>query len=336
MAFLFRGDFDGNQIVYNRKRYYFILLMECFGYLFFFVHIIVFITDDEYLRKKLVYLRLTDGFGYRFINLGGAFAILFMNMSLSFYRSFSKYPEKFNSFFFLFSANEKELQKKFHLDKSGSKRQMKLQRSIFIPVMKTNYIVYTIVFFLFVLKLSADNLLDSDLDFLFFLNILLYFLLFLFLRSGVMRILVNCFEIILGSYLLTNHLRKLKKANYEIARFMYQCYKFELDTEPTSGFRNSLSKNKSLNKKIKKILIEYNSIITRQYHMNLHLYKSLTIFIIILIFSVIYPSLLLFGENKSIILIVFYISNYIFILIFFYPMVHFNYKFITAVRLYFV
>lgn len=319
-TFLFNGFFDGETVMYDRKRYYYNLFMDAMSHLFFAAHLVVFLADDERMNRSLVYLRLTKGFLHRYVNLGGGFALLLMNISVGLYRKYSENPHGFRFFRFLFCVDEKAMQTKFHLNERGAKRQVWFQRQLFIPIMNAGFLTYSLVSASFVLYLFLDSL-DSSYGVLFGLKLALNLLLFLVLRSSVTRILLNCFEIILGIFYLTNRLKKLKATNLDLSRHLSRSAQRREEPKWESRTR--------LRQQALSVLGEYNEIVTAQRYMNLHANKSLTIFIVILVFSVIYPSLLLFDENQSIASIVFYVANYICILIFLYPIVDFNHRFLV-------
>ena len=318
-TFLFSGFFDGETVVYNRKRHFFNLFMDAMSHLFFGFHLVVFLADNEQLNRNLVYLHLTKGFAQRFINLGGGFGLLFMNISVGLYRKYSENPHRFRFFRFLFCLDEQAMQEQFHLSERGAKRQVQFQRQ-FVPIMNAGFLLYSLVSASFVLYLFLDNL-DASFGALFYAQLVLYLLLFLVLRSSVTRILLNCFEIILGTFYLTNRLNKLKTTNLGLSR--------HLSKNEQNATEQKSESQKHLQLQVLSVLNEYNEIVTAQKYMNLHADKSLTIFIVILVFSVVYPSLLLFDENQSIASIVFYVANYVCVLIFLYPITHFNERFLV-------
>ena len=321
-ASLFSGDFDGVRFDYDWKRHYANVMLDILSYLFFVIHLIVFIVDDEHLNRNLVFLKLTKGVFYRFINLGGGFVFYFCAIYISLYRRYSKNPSQFKWFFFIFYLDEIVMKNKFHLTRLGSKNQVRFQESIFIPMMNIGYVVYSIVLALFVIYLFFENS-DFSYGYLFYFQLVFSLLLFHVLRKSVTRILLNCLEIILGTFYLTNRLNKLNFLNIELAK--------HISSRCQINATRKKADQKFVNLKIWRILNEYNFVVTSQSYMNLHAHKTLSIFIIILMFSVIYPSLLLFDENKSIVSIVFYISNYVCILFFLYPIVHFNNQWVSTV-----
>lgn len=73
---LFDGDFDGFQVVFNRKRHLWNLAMSIVMYLIVLVHLLVFFTKDKMLRDQLIYFKVANGFAADLLNLG-KFSLLF-------------------------------------------------------------------------------------------------------------------------------------------------------------------------------------------------------------------------------------------------------------------
>ena len=74
LGFLLDGDFDGEQVLFNRKRHLVNSAISIFLYLVVLAHLLVYFTDDEMLRQQLIYFKVSDGSGYAtaYLNLGNA------------------------------------------------------------------------------------------------------------------------------------------------------------------------------------------------------------------------------------------------------------------------
>lgn len=72
-ALLFDGFYKEGHVKYNKFRYRFNLLMSLASFLFFLFHLLIFITDNEKLKKELIYFHLSDDFGSKYLNFGKFF-----------------------------------------------------------------------------------------------------------------------------------------------------------------------------------------------------------------------------------------------------------------------
>lgn len=68
--FLFDGFFDGKQVKYDKYHHLWNLFVHWTMNLVFVLHLVLFITDNELLKNELVYLKFSEGFGSRYLNLG--------------------------------------------------------------------------------------------------------------------------------------------------------------------------------------------------------------------------------------------------------------------------
>ena len=100
-----------------------------------------------------------------------------------------------------------------------------------------------------------------------------------------------------------------------------------------SKLKNSFYNNQYVNNKIEKIIKNYNIIITNQDQMNQHTWKTFLHLNELFVFIVLFPSLVLFDRNRNLFYIVFYSTNYIFIIILFYLIVYFNSIYLNSVSL---
>ena len=68
-AGLFDGPFDGESVEYSKYRHLWNLAVQMTMRIVVLFHLIVFLTDDESLKCNLIYMRFSNDFGSRYLNL---------------------------------------------------------------------------------------------------------------------------------------------------------------------------------------------------------------------------------------------------------------------------
>ena len=156
------------------------------------------------------------------------------------------------------------------------------------------------------------------------LSINLYFSLF----TSVNRIALLSLEISVASIFLANCLDSLKE---KIQRYIRSKW---------FAVENSLPRKvKELKnqEQFKSSLDDYNFIIVLQRNINHHFSKTLYFTIFILMFTVIFPALILFQQKDKIVLKIFFAINYVMILFgCLFPIVVCNARFLNSVSIFFV
>ena len=66
LASLFDGPYDGERVKFNKNRYLINRFSDLTIRSVFLFHLIIFITDNEFLKRELIYFKFSnDGYGYR-------------------------------------------------------------------------------------------------------------------------------------------------------------------------------------------------------------------------------------------------------------------------------
>lgn len=73
IALLFDGFYDGKRVKFNKYRHQFNLFIQLIALFVFLFHLVIFITDNERLKNELIYFRLSDHFGSKYLNFGKFF-----------------------------------------------------------------------------------------------------------------------------------------------------------------------------------------------------------------------------------------------------------------------
>lgn len=148
LAFLFDGKYDGvGKVSRTSYRYYSNFFIDYMSHLHFISHLIVFISDDEIMKRELVYLNVTSGFGYRFANFFVGLGIYIAHSPIRVYQRISKDAKNYRCFNFLFYFNSTKLQERYNMSKSYADSIVRLQ-SIFLKqlVFMMVYLLYFLAY----------------------------------------------------------------------------------------------------------------------------------------------------------------------------------------------
>lgn len=248
----------------------------------------------------------------------GGLIVFFIRSSIPVYQKFTHNPEKFKGLGFLFCFDEEQMHTKYGLSKQRSKTQIRMQdiyykiTSMIQRVVFTNYTIYfTYMFY----KNFKVNYFDYHIfnDLLLASKIICYILFLTIYSSMATRFLVNFMETLLT----------IKYLTYRLA---------DLRDEILSLFSKKIYlNNRHFNQRVSIIVKNYCSIIKDKYRFNKHINESLIWTPNLLIFSVAYPSVVIFESNKTIVFILFNCFNYMSIMNLFSILVVHNSMFLNLV-----
>lgn len=69
-ALLFDGFYNEERVELNQYRHQFNSFIRLVARFIFLIHLVIFITDNERLKNELIYFKLSDDFGSKYLNLG--------------------------------------------------------------------------------------------------------------------------------------------------------------------------------------------------------------------------------------------------------------------------
>lgn len=75
-ALLFDGFYDGERVEFNRNRHRFNRFIQSVALFVFSIHLFILFTDNERFKSELIYFRLSDDFGSKYLNFGKFFLFL--------------------------------------------------------------------------------------------------------------------------------------------------------------------------------------------------------------------------------------------------------------------
>ena len=296
---LLDGEYRDGKIIFNKFRSIRNKLMVLICDIVIISHILIFISDWEFLKNHLVQFKVSDGFFSRFLNLGGGLSIFVVNYPIKVYKKFTLNSNSLKPFNFLWCYDVEKMYTKYHLSELKSKDQIKFQLKIF------KFVNLICKFYIFTIGLLfAKNCYDIVkntsftliwLDYLVnFIKILSSVWFFISFSSIVMRFLVYFSEILICSKYLSNRLDD------------------QLD-EMTKLFKKDriLINRKYINNKFIDLINNYNLIIRDHSFFNTHFNETMTSLIALLIFTVLYPALVLNEPDKkgNLFLLIFHISD---------------------------
>lgn len=216
------------------------------------------------------------------------------------------------------------MHKKYHLSKLRAEQQIKLQIIIFkYAQLNSNYFFYTFTIIISnncynsIKKTSTNYLaLDCLINLIKIIGTIWFIIAF---KSLAYRFLVNFSEILLSCKYLTKRLEDQKDKIIDL--FLKNDEKIKL-----------INKN-YVNKKFLIILKNYNSIIDCQKKFNQHFNKTMTPLNSVLLFTIIYPSLIIYDQNRTILIITFHSLNSVYCYLTLSVLAFFNKNYLEAVSI---
>ena len=338
LAYLFDGKYDGvGKVSRTNYRYYSNLFIDYVRHLFFISHLIVFLSDNETMKNELVYLKITSGFGYRFANFFAGRGTYISHRSIGVYQDISKDAKSYRCFNFFFYFDSTKLQEKYNLTKQHADSIVRLQNNFF-RIISFYDRFFLLLFGMLNLKSFYENAIQTLVPGLTPLKFISYALIVLLVKSCIVRITLNLAEITAGCLFLSSQLEEIAD---RILKLSTKIFKDDFPVHDRSSsnkasysrMKSVLSKDQYMNNQIEQIIKNYNLIIINQNQMNQHSWKTLSFLNELIVFTVIFPSLILFDRNRNLFYIVFYSTNYIFIFFLFYIIVHFNSIYLNSVSL---
>lgn len=126
-ANLIDGDYDGQRIHFNQKRYFLNYFIELSAYFFFLSHTFVFIFPDK--KYDVVYYKIHDGFGDRIVNFFIGFTILSFGLIIPVHRKFIQNPKQIELISFIWCFDQKVMKQRYFLSDKFADKQIKAQIS---------------------------------------------------------------------------------------------------------------------------------------------------------------------------------------------------------------
>ena len=211
------------------------------------------------------------------------------------------------------------MQNKYDLSKRRSMLQMRSQRR-YLNVVNFMHKYTAALFGLFILKMFFDNLNTStshqQYRSIVAVKAVGYALFFIAFQSCALSFFVNLYEFILGANYLRHRLNDLSD---EL---------FELTTDEGLAENGLYVKQTML-----RIARNYNSVLGFQQAIERHVSSTLKFVFAAMLFTVIYPALVLFESDKKQLIVYFYCMNYLSLVLLFGLVIIFTSTFYSAVSL---
>ena len=307
IAQLLDGDFDGQQVQFNKGRHYLNYLAEYMNYFFVLSHIYVFIYHER--KYDLVYYKIHDGFGDRIVNFTIGWTIFSFALIIRVHRRFTERPECLQLISFLWCFDETEMQERYFLDKQAARRQIRAQRlGIRYAIIWYRYFFVCIA--AFIVKFAVENPTTRiEYGVWFYLKLGLYLALFFVEQSSLLRTFLIFDEMNLSCTYLANYLNTLIRRLKPIVH-------------------PHLSQT-MLADQINEALSSYNRIIRMQRQLNGHFERTFYSYYMYSCFTVLYPLVILFETDPAVIVSNF--LNYLMIIFaIFFPPIYFNSHYLIA------
>ena len=335
LAFLFDGNYDGvGKVNRTNYRYYSNIFLDYVSRLFFLSHLIVFLSDNETMKRELVYTKLSTGFGSRFANFISGRGTYVTHSSNRIFQSISKDAKNYRCFNFLFYFNSTKLQEKYNLTKQHADSIVRLQ-NIFFRIIRFYDRTLVLLFGVLNIKSFFENASQTLFPSLIPLKFISYALIILIVKTCIARISLNLSELTVGCLFLSSQIDEITDEMLKLSKMFKNDLNFGNHTgnfsSKSSYSKNVPYRNQYLNNQMEEIIKNYNLIITNQNQMNRHTWKTLSYLNELLAFIVLFPSLILFDRNRNLFYIVLYSANYFFMILLFYLIVHFNSIYLNSV-----
>lgn len=335
-GYLLDGFYDKKIVNFSIRRYIYNNYVALSMLIVSLIHILLFLNNNDFLIRELIFFKITDGKFMRVCNLSvglcvGALSNFFIN-----HRYFTKQPHKFHCLNFLFCLDENEMQDIYHLNEKNAKDQVFYHRN-FIKFIGIWDQVFGVTYALFIAFLSFDHFIRITFGLVFILKLALSLSLYFSIHTSAKRVCLLAFEVFFSSLYLSKSLESLRVKTE-------CCVRMTLNNDWSDWIRDQ-----KINQKLKNSVKSYNLIIILQRKINLHCSKTMHFLLFILLFTgifrpirsrmillirtclVLYPTLIL-DNTENFLLVIFFALNYA-VLIggCLFPLVYFNTKFIYSV-----
>ena len=279
LANLLSGDYDYKRelIYFNAKRHYYNIFMESITVSFFFNHLIVFLFNDEEIKREMVYYKVNTGIGERQTNfLTGLIALSYWPI-ITIHRKYSKHIGDFKLLGFSFCYDEHEMQTRFRLNQQRAKNQIRSQ--ILVRRFAWSwFVLHALMIPVITLNFATENS-SNELSFYIVFKSFLYFLLCLLEVAGSLRVFLMLSQFNVCCLYLYNYLRTLID---------------EIDAITTKSSKSNKIGGLSI-----KLFTEYNIIIKNQRKLNHHCERNFYAYFTFTSFTIAFPIVILFEDPND-------------------------------------
>lgn len=101
-GYLLPGDWDGEQVNFSMRQFLLNNYVSFSMLVVSFIHILLGISNDQFLLKELIFFKITDGNGMRVCNIAVGLCVGSMSNFLLNHRHLRTNPKSFRCFNFLF------------------------------------------------------------------------------------------------------------------------------------------------------------------------------------------------------------------------------------------